>query len=35
MDLQEIGLEAVNLIHLTHDRDHWLVLVNTDFMKML
>jgi hypothetical protein len=29
MDLQEIGLVSVNLIHLAQDRDQLLALVNT------
>jgi hypothetical protein len=29
MDLREIGLEAVDWIHLAQDRDRWWALVNT------
>jgi hypothetical protein len=29
MDLQVIGCEDVNLIHLAQDWDHWRSLVNT------
>jgi len=28
MDLQKIGLEDVDWIHLTQDRDQWRALVN-------
>jgi hypothetical protein len=29
MDLREIGLESVDWIYVTQDRDQWLALVNT------
>jgi hypothetical protein len=29
IDLKEIGLEVVDWIHLTQDRDHWRAFVNT------
>jgi hypothetical protein len=29
MDLREIGLEGLDLIHLAEDRDQWRALVNT------
>jgi len=29
MDLSKIGWEVVDWIHLTQDRDQWLVLANT------
>jgi hypothetical protein len=30
MDLQEIGLESVDWVHLAQDRDQWHTLVNTE-----
>jgi hypothetical protein len=34
MDLVEIRLKGVNLIHLSHDRGHWLAVMNKVFQRV-